>query len=117
MEIDKEEIQEIISQKIKDGEKRFGKDFKFLVMEIVLLEKMIGSETAAEDAQSPKEETQARLIPLVKWNEFHPDPTVSALRMLVFRGDKNGFNNVIEKRGHRILINEDKYFEWCKARS
>lgn len=108
MDIDEKEIQEIISQKIKDGEKKYGKEFKFLVLEIIGLEKMI---TPA----AVQEEQKSRLIPLVKWNEFHPDPSVNALRMLVFRKEQNGFNDVITRRGHRILIDEAKYFQWAKV--
>ena len=88
MDIDKLEIEERINTKIKDGEKKYGKDFKFLVLEIINLEKMLHPEQ--------KEEQQSRLIPLVKWNEYHPDPSIKALRMLVFRKNENGFDKVIE---------------------
>lgn len=110
MQIDKEEIQQIIDRKIKDGIKKYGKDFKSIILEIIGLEKML------ED-KSNTFQHQPKLIPLAKWNEYHPDPSVKALRMLVFRKDENGFDDVIERRGHRILINEDKYFEWRKFRA
>lgn len=108
MEIDKNEIQEIIENKIKDGTKKYGKDFKFFLLEILSLEKMLMPE--------PAQKNEPKLIPLVKWNEYYPDPSVKALRMLVFRKDENGFGDVIVKRGKRILIDADKYFEWNKRR-
>ena len=104
MQIDKKEIEEQINRKIELGTKQFGKDFKFLVIEILSLEKMLNP------IQTEKQ--QSRLIPLVKWNDYYPDPSVKALRMLCFYKDKNGFENVIVKRGHRILIDEQKFFEW-----
>ena len=61
------------------------------------------------------EQKEEKLIPLVQWNKHHPDPSIPALRMLVFRKDENGFDDVIERRGRRILINESKYFEWRKT--
>mgnify|MGYP000898830854 CR=1 FL=1 len=79
MEIDRNEIQSIIDVKIKDGVKKFGKDFKFFVLEIISLEKMLAPE--------PTETQYPKLIPLTKWNEHFPDPSVKALRMLVFRKD------------------------------
>ena len=104
MEINKEEIQEIINNKIKDGTKKYGKDFKFFIFEILSLERMLSPE--------PVKKNEPRLIPLVKWNEYYPDPSIKALRMLVFRRNENGFDEVIVKRGKRILIDADKYFEW-----
>lgn len=105
MEIDKNEIQSIIDIKIKDGVKKFGKDFKFIVLEIISLEKMLTPE--------PTETKHPKLIPLVKWNEHFPDPSVKALRMLVFRKETNGFDKVIVKRGNRILLDVDEYFKWA----
>ena len=106
MEIDRNEIQSIIDVKIKDGVKKFGKDFKFFVLEIISLEKMLAPE--------PTETQYPKLIPLVKWNEHFPDPSVKALRMLVFRKDTNGFDKVVVRRGNRVLLNVDEYFKWRK---
>ena len=99
MDIDKLEIEERINTKIKDGEKKYGKDFKFLVLEIINLEKMLHPEQ--------KEEQQSRLIPLARWNDYHDFPTVSALRQYKFRMNFNGFDEVIEhggENGNTILI-------------
>lgn len=109
MEINKDEIQEAIENKIKEGTKRYGKDFKFFVLEILSLEKLLAPE--------PVETKQPNLIPLVKWNDYYPDPSVKALRMLAFRKDENGFDKVIVKRGNRVLINVDEYFKWSESRA
>lgn len=104
MQIDKTEIENMINMKIENGTKKYGTEFKITLIEILSLEKML----------APKVETEEknRLIPLTKWNDYHPDPSVKALRMLVFHKDANGFDKVIERRGIRVLINEQAYFEW-----
>ena len=104
MQFSKEEIDKIIDYKISSGEKTFGKDFKIYVLEILGLFKLT----------VPEQEKEDRLIPLARWNDFHVDPTVSALRNLWNRRDENGFGYVVEPRGKRLLINERKYFEWKK---
>jgi hypothetical protein len=57
---------------------------------------------------------QGRLIPLAKWDIYHPFPTVPALRWMRFNGDKNGFNGCILKVGKRVLIDEAKFFQWVR---
>ena len=107
----KEEIKELINNKISDSEKKFGKDFKFALLEILNLEKMLNPTEA--QAKKPK------LIELSKWNEHYSYPTVGALRQYYFKKDKNGFAEVVEhggENGGRILINEDKFFEWQASR-
>jgi len=105
----KEELQETIENKIADSEKRFGKQFKFALLEILSLEKML----------NPQEKMQSRVIELSKWNEFHSYPSVGALRQYYFKRKENGFEDVIEyggENGGRILIVEDKFFNWQKSR-
>lgn len=107
----KEEIKELIENKISDSEKKFGKEFKFALLEILNLEKMLNPTEA--------QEKQSRLIPLANWNKFHDYPTVGALRQYYFKREKNGFEDVIEYGGEnagRILIVEDKFFAWQKNR-
>jgi len=115
MQLDKEYIQNLIEEKIKNGEKKYGKEFKNLLIEIIGLEKMLNPET--KEGNEPK---KSRLIPLARWNDYHDYPTVSALRQYKFHKDINGFDEVLEpggENGNRILINEDKYFIWQKNRS
>lgn len=106
-DIEKTEIEERIESKIKDGEKKYGKDFKFIVLEILNLEKML------HPLQEQK--SKSRLIPLARWNDYHDFPTVLALRQYKFRMDTNGFDEVIEhggENGKTILIDEAKFFKW-----
>jgi hypothetical protein len=61
--------------------------------------------------------TKTRLIPVSKWNDFHPWPTVSALRTYVFLRKRNGFEAVLKRVGRRLLIDESAFFAWVEARS
>lgn len=109
MQINKEEIQNIIDDEIKGAEKRFGKEFKQALIKILSLEKMLHPESS---------EKKSRLIELSKWNKFHPYPTVGALRQYKFYNTDN-FEEALEFggiNGGRVLINEDKLFEWLEKR-
>jgi len=55
-----------------------------------------------------------KLIPLTEWPNYHPWPTVSGLRYLVFHADKNGFADVVVRAGGRVLIHERRFFEWAE---
>ena len=57
-----------------------------------------------------------KFIPLTKWPEYHPWPTVQGLRYYVFNGDLNGFDQVIHRVGRRILIDEAAFFDWITAK-
>ena len=52
-----------------------------------------------------------RLIPLAKWNEYHPYPTVPALRNLAFT-KPSGFEKVVIRVNGRVLVNEAAWFKW-----
>lgn len=110
MQIDKKEIEEQINRKIELGTKQFGKDFKFLVIEILSLEKMLNPET----------QRKSRLIPLSEWNNYYPYPTKGTLYQYHHNKEINGFDDCIEKGGNncgRILINEDKFWKWHENRN
>lgn len=106
MSLNKSDIETLFQIRLQSAEKRYGKDFKLELIELIGLDRML--------QPAPEPDKKERLIPLVDWNKYHPDPSVPALRMLVFRKDTNGFADVIERRGKRILIKEDAYFEWKK---
>lgn len=106
MDIDKKDIQEIITLKLKESEKEFGKEFKIRLIEILGLEKMLNP--------IGQKEEKPRLIPLVEWNLYHPYPTTKGLRMKVFKNPNHFVEEVIERDGKRILINEENYFKWHK---
>lgn len=52
-----------------------------------------------------------RLIPVPRFNEFHPDPSPKAIRWMIFN-NKNDFNRCVVRRGRRVLIDEAEYFRW-----
>lgn len=52
-----------------------------------------------------------KLIPLSRWNNFHPYPTVGALRQLIFR-NKNEIGKVLVRMGGRLYIIESVFFQW-----
>jgi len=58
-----------------------------------------------------------RLIPVTKWNEYHPHPPIGGLRSLVFYAKQNGFDHCIRRIGRRVLIDEGAYFEWIEAQN
>jgi len=102
MLIDKASIEKMITDKIQIGKKKFGSEFEVYIVELLGLHKML----------SPEPEEKEREIPLSEWNKYYADPSVPALRMLWARREENGFEQVISKRGKRLLIKEKSYFRW-----
>lgn len=49
-------------------------------------------------------------------NEYHPDPSMSALRQMIFT-NTNSFNDCIVHRGRRLLIDEELCFQWLESQS
>lgn len=112
MQTNKEEIQAIIDSELKAYTKKYGKDFRAAVLKIVALERLVFEPV---QVQTEKE----RLIPLSKWNDYYPYPTVGALRQYYFYKDSNGFADVCENggmNGGRILIKEKTLFKWIENR-
>ncbi len=62
-------------------------------------------------------EGDRRLIPVTKWNEYHPWPPLGGLRHLVFHAKSNGFDKVVKHAGRRVLIDEQAFFEWVEEQS
>ena len=54
-----------------------------------------------------------RLIPVVQFNKYYPDPTPAALRWLIFK-NVDGFRRCVVRRGRRVLIDETEYFRWVR---
>ena len=52
-----------------------------------------------------------RLIPVAQFNKYHPDPTPSAIRWLIYK-NITGFRRCVVRRGSRVLIDELEYFKW-----
>jgi hypothetical protein len=106
MQIDKDEIQAALDETIKDAEKKYGKEVKFTLINIISLIKMLNPEQPQE---------QSRLIPLSEWNDHHVYPTVGTLRQYKFYNTRNFIEECLEfggADGNRILIDEKKFFEW-----
>ncbi|APG28935.1 hypothetical protein A7E78_14545 [Syntrophotalea acetylenivorans] len=58
--------------------------------------------------------TNTRLIPVTKWNDYHPWPPIGGLRHLIFNEKENGFSNCVSRVGRTVLIDEDRFFEWVR---
>ena len=133
-------IKELIKSKIELAKIKFGKEFSNCLIELLSLEKMLSENNQLNENRqqkinsndnSEKKSTEStenegaevitpkyqRQIPLSKWDKYYPDPSVNALRMLDYKRAENGFNeyNVTERRGTRVLVNEDNYFAWRAA--
>lgn len=58
--------------------------------------------------------TMTRLIPVTKWNDYHDWPPIGGLRHLIFHAKLNGFDQVVQRCGRRVLLDEGAFFEWVK---
>ncbi|HEX7927538.1 MAG TPA: hypothetical protein VF678_08105 [bacterium] len=57
--------------------------------------------------------SNGRLIPVVRWNELHPWPSLAGLRWRIINAKKNGFDRVVRRIGRRVLIDEAEFFAWA----
>lgn len=115
---EKDVIKELIKSKIELAKTKFGKEFSDCLIELLSLEKMINNEqNYNNNSKNISECNHQRQIPLSQWDKYYPDPSVPAMRMLDFKRAENGFDefNVTERRGKRVLVNEDNYFAWKEA--
>ena len=53
-----------------------------------------------------------RLIPVTKWNDYHPWPPYGGIRHYIFNAEDNGFTKCVRRVGRRVLIDERAFFEW-----
>lgn len=61
------------------------------------------------------EENKTRYIPITKWPEYHPYPTVSGLRYLRFHQDELGYASAFLKLNKRILVDEREFFRILRS--
>lgn len=54
---------------------------------------------------------KTRLIPLTKWNDFHPWPTVHWFRRFMM-DKKDLYTNFLKKVGGRVIVDELEFFQW-----
>lgn len=73
---------------------------------------MVGRSINLTETNMNERNVTHRLIPVSKWNEYHPWPTVSALRDYVFKAERIGLTPAIRRVGRRVLINEEAFFAW-----
>lgn len=109
MNINKNDIEQLINTKLEQAEKQYGQNFKLALIEIISLEKIL----------TPTQKKESNKIPLSEWKKYHDYPTVGSLRQFYFNRETNGFDYCVEyggANGKRILINEDKFFEWHNNR-
>ena len=57
---------------------------------------------------------ELELIPVSKWNDFYPHPTVGAIRQLIFLDTNNFKEKVIRRIGKRLYIKTPNFFEWVE---
>jgi len=67
-----------------------------------------------ERVSTEEKRVEKRLIPVTKWNEYHPWPPVGGLRHLIFFEKTNGFAHCVVRLGRRVLIDEERFFEWAE---
>ena len=53
-----------------------------------------------------------RFIPLVKWPEFHPYPSLGGLRWLAFTNRDNFRTECVRSIGRRLLLDEAATLRW-----
>jgi hypothetical protein len=65
-----------------------------------------------EEVHASDSTSATTLVPVDKWPERHPWPTVGGLRHLIFNAKSNGFHKVVRRAGRRVLIDEAAFFQW-----
>lgn len=111
MQIDKQKIEKQIDTIIEEGKKKFGEEFESQCIILIGLVKMLNPDKQAD--------RPSRIIPLSEWENYHSYPTKGSLYQFHFEREINGFDYCVEhggKNGKRILINEDKFWEWHRNR-
>lgn len=59
------------------------------------------------------------LLTIKQFSGKHPAFPEGGLRFRIFNADKNGMAEagVIVRNGRRVLLNEDRFFEWLEAQN
>jgi len=61
------------------------------------------------------EEIKTRYIPITKWPDYHPHPSVSGMRYLRFHQKEMGFSSAFVKLNKRILVDEQEFFRILRS--
>ena len=62
-----------------------------------------------------QEDLKTRYIPITRWPEYHPYPTVSGMRYLRFHQEELGFTSAFVKFNKRILVDEQEFFRIMRS--
>jgi len=62
-----------------------------------------------------QEDLKTRYIPITRWPEYHPYPTVSGMRYLRFHQEELGFTSAFVKFNKRILVDEQEFFRILRS--
>jgi hypothetical protein len=57
------------------------------------------------------------LATVPQFSQKHPAFTIGSLRWLLFHRETNGLNKAVVKIGRRVLIDEDRFFDWVNEQS
>lgn len=71
----------------------------------------------SENTPNHPENQQTRLIPLTKWEKYHPWPSISGLRHLRFYEKEKGCERVFKKCGKKVLVDERAFFEYIEEQN
>lgn len=66
-------------------------------------------------SNNSQEELKTRYIPITRWPEYHPYPTVSGMRYLRFHQKNLGFASAFVKLNKRILVDEQEFFRILRS--
>lgn len=55
------------------------------------------------------------LVPLSRWNDYYPYPTIGALRQLVFHNEDDFRKRVTRTIGKRMYIKVSAFKEWVES--
>lgn len=58
---------------------------------------------------------KTRYIPITKWPEYHPYPSVSGLRYLRFHQQELGYSTAFVHLNKRILVDEAEFFRILRS--
>ena len=103
MQITTDETNYLIEEKMQQMLSKFGSEAKLLMLEILMLK------------DSLNRHITTMYIPVPEWKLYHTYPSVSSLRNYIANANKNGFDEVIFRKGKRVFIDEAKFFEWLRS--
>ena len=71
-------------------------------------------ESTDQKEEKMRQTKAPRLIPLTKWSEHHDWPPQGGLRHLAFHAKTKGCEDVFVRCGRKVLVNEEKFFEFVE---